>query len=150
MTHHSPCSHWCWTNNTLAAQSLSPKQNPAFPGYILTLPWQKIATPESARGKHTQGTTRATDYPRDTHTLPHHYNDVIMGAMASQITTLTIVCSTVYSGADERKHQSSTSLAFVLGIHRWPMNSPLKWPVTRKMFPFNDVITIPNCYKSVK
>ena len=63
-----------------------------------------------------------------------------MGAMASQITSLTIVYSTVYSGADQRKHQSSVSLAFVRGIHRWPVNSPLKWPVTRKMFSFDDVI----------
>ena len=69
-----------------------------------------------------------------------HYHDVIMGAIASQITSLTIVYSTVYSGADQRKHQSSASLAFVLGIHRWPVNSPHKWPVTRKMFPFDDVI----------
>ena len=69
-----------------------------------------------------------------------HYNDVIMGKMASQITSLTIVYSTVYSGADQRKHQSSASLAFVRGIQRWPVNSPHKWPVTRKMFPFDDVI----------
>ena len=59
-----------------------------------------------------------------------------MGAMASQITSLTIVYSTVYSGADQSKHQSSASLAFVWGIHRGPVNSPHKWPVTRKMFPF--------------
>ena len=63
-----------------------------------------------------------------------------MGAMASQITSLTIVYSTVYSGTDQRKHQSSASLAFVWRIHRWPVNSPHKWPVTRKMFPFDDVI----------
>ena len=69
-----------------------------------------------------------------------HYNDVIMGAMASQITSLAIVYSTVYSGANPRKQQSSASLAFVWGIHRWPMNSPHKWPVTRKVFPFDDVI----------
>ena len=69
-----------------------------------------------------------------------HYNDVIMTAVASQITSPTIVCSAVYSGTDERKHQSSASLAFVWGIHRWPVNSPHKWPVTRKMFPFDDVI----------
>ena len=69
-----------------------------------------------------------------------HYNDVIMSAMASQITSLTIVYSTVYSGADRRKHQSSVSLAFVRGIHRRPVNSPHKGPVTRKMFPFDDVI----------
>ena len=68
------------------------------------------------------------------------YDDVIMGTMASQITRLTIVYTTVYSGADQRKHQSSASLAFVRGIHRWPVNSPHKWPVTRKMFPFDDVI----------
>ena len=59
---------------------------------------------------------------------------------ASQITSLIIVYSTVYSGADERKQQSSASLAFVRGIDRWPVNSPQKWPVTRKMFPFDDVI----------
>ena len=69
-----------------------------------------------------------------------HYNDVIMGANASQITSLTIVYSTVYSGAVQRKHQSSVSLAFVRGIHRGPVNSPHKWPVTRKMCPFDDVI----------
>ena len=69
-----------------------------------------------------------------------HYNDVIMEAIASQITSLTIVYSVVYSDADQRKHQSSASLAFVGGIHRGPVNSPHKWPVTRKMFPFDDVI----------
>ena len=72
--------------------------------------------------------------------LQYHYNDVLMGAIASQITSLTIVYSTVYSDADQRKHQSSASLAFVRGIHRGPVNSPHKWPVTRKMFPFDDVI----------
>ena len=63
-----------------------------------------------------------------------------MEAIASRITSLTIVYSIVYSDADQRKHQSSASLAFVWGIHRWPVNSPHKWPVTRKMFPFDDVI----------
>ena len=67
-------------------------------------------------------------------------NDVMMSAIASQNTSLPIVNAAVYSGTDERKHQSSASLAFVRGIHRWPVNSPHKWPVTRKMFPFNDVI----------
>ena len=57
-----------------------------------------------------------------------------MRTMASQITSLTIVYSAVYSGADQRKHQSSASLAFVRGIHQWPVNSPHKWPVTRKSF----------------
>ena len=63
-----------------------------------------------------------------------------MSAIASQITSLTSVYSTVYPGADQSKHQSSASLAFVWGIHRGPVNSPHKWPVTRKMFPFDDVI----------
>ena len=60
--------------------------------------------------------------------------------MPSQITSLTIVYPTVYSGADQRKHQSSASLAFVRGIHRGPVNSPHKGLVTRKMFPFDDII----------
>ena len=62
------------------------------------------------------------------------YGDVIMGTIASQITSLTIVCSTVYSGADQRTHQSSASLAFVRGIHRGPVNPTHKGPVTRKCF----------------
>ena len=74
--------------------------------------------------------------------VQYHYRDVIMSAMASKITSLTIVCSTVYSGVDQRKHQSSASLAFVWGIHRSPVTSPHKWTVTRKMFPFDDVIMI--------
>ena len=69
-----------------------------------------------------------------------HYGDVIMDAIASQITSLTSVYFTVYSDADQRKHQRTASLAFVRGIHRGPVNSPHKWPVTRKMFPFDDVI----------
>ena len=69
-----------------------------------------------------------------------HYSDVIMGAIKSQITSLTSVYSIVYSDADQRKHQSSASLAFVRGIHRGPVNSPHKWTVTRKMFSFDDVI----------
>ena len=71
-----------------------------------------------------------------------HYCDVIMNTIASQITSLTIVYLTVNSGTDQRKHQSSASLAFVRGIHRRPVNSPHKGPVTRKMFPFDDVIMI--------
>ena len=80
------------------------------------------------------------------HALPclvKHYNDVIMSVIASQITSLVIVYSTVYSAVDQRKHQSSASQAFVRGIHRGPVNSPHKWPVTRKMFLFDDVIMKP-------
>ena len=88
-------------------------------------------------------------YLMDSSTFPYifqglfsdiHDNDIIMGTIGSHITNLTIVYSTVYSGADQRKHQSSVSLAFVWGIHRWPVNSLHKWPVTRKMFLFDDGI----------
>ena len=82
----------------------------------------------------------------ETSFLKKHYSDVIMGAIASQITILTIIYLILFSGADQRKHQSSASLAFVRGIHRWPVNAPHKWPVTRKMFPSDDVIMY---YKSL-
>ena len=65
---------------------------------------------------------------------------VIMGDMASQFTSPTIVYSAVYSGRDQRKYQSSASLAFVRGIHWWPVNSPHKRPVTRQKFPFDAVL----------
>ena len=81
--------------------------------------------------------------------IKKNYNDVIMGAMASQITSLTIVYSTVYSGVDQRKHQSSASLAFVRGIHRWPVNSLHKWTVTRKMFPFDDISMRTHCHRTL-
>ena len=68
-----------------------------------------------------------------------HYGDVIVGAMASQITSLTIVYSTVYSGTDQRN---------IKAPRHWPLCReftddwwiPHKWPVTRKMFAFDDVI----------
>ena len=58
---------------------------------------------------------------------PKYYN-VIMNGIASQITSLMVVYSTVYSRRRSKKHQSSASLAFVRGIHRWPVNSPHKGP----------------------
>ena len=67
---------------------------------------------------------------------PQHYTDVIMSTMASQITRRTTLYSNVYWGTVRCKYQSSASLAFV----RWPVNSPHKRPITRNMFPFNDVI----------
>ena len=69
-----------------------------------------------------------------------HYIDVIMITMASQITSLTIVYSTVCSGADIKQHQGSALLAVVREIHRWPANSLHKGQITRKMFLFDDVI----------
>ena len=71
---------------------------------------------------------------------PIYYSDVIMSAAASQITSVSIVCSTICLGAEQRKYQGSASLAFVRGIHRWPVDSPHKGPLTQKMFPFDDVI----------
>ena len=78
-----------------------------------------------------------------------------MNTMASQITGVSIVCSAVCSGTDQRKHKSSASLAFVRGssaslafvrgIHWWPVDSPHKGPVTRKMFLFDDVIMTERC-----
>ena len=73
-----------------------------------------------------------------------------MTTMASQITSLTVVYSIVYSDADQRKHQSSASLAFVRGIHRGPVNSPHKWPVTRKIFSFDDVIMCCECFQGIR
>ena len=79
--------------------------------------------------------------PNATDRWPHwHYDDVIMTMLASQITSLMVVYSIVYLGVNQRKHQSSASLAFVREIHRGPVNFPHKWPVTRKMFPLDDVI----------
>ena len=74
-----------------------------------------------------------------------HYDDVIMTARASQIISLTTIFWIVYSGPDQRKQQSSASLAFVRGIHRWPVNSPHKGPVTRKMMKSSWIT-----YKNVK
>ena len=78
-----------------------------------------------------------------------HYSDVIMGAMASQITGVSIIYSTVDSVSNQGKPQRSSSLAFVRGIHRTPVNSPHKGPVTRKMSPFDDVIMISSCCFSI-
>ena len=83
------------------------------------------------------------------------YSDAIISAMTSHITGVSIVYSTVCSGANQRKHQSSDSLVFVRGINQWLVNSPHKGPVTRKMFPFDHVImldsnwTFPDCNSSL-
>ena len=71
-----------------------------------------------------------------------HYCEVIISEMASLITDVLIVYSTVSSCADQIKYQSSALLAYVrrIRIHRWSVNSPHKGPVTRKMSPSDDVI----------
>ena len=73
-------------------------------------------------------------------TNERHHSDIIMSTTVSQTTSVLIVCSTVCSGVDQRTHQRSASLAFVRGIDRWPVDSPHKGPLTRKMFPYDDVI----------
>ena len=69
---------------------------------------------------------------------------IILYSSGNKITKITtgvsIVCSIVCSGADQREHQCSASLAFVTRIHRSPVYSPHKGPVMRKMFPFDDLI----------
>ena len=70
------------------------------------------------------------------YTRKTHYSDILMSTMSSQTNSVSIVYSTVQAYT-KRKHQSSTSLAFVRGIHRWPVNSPHKGPVTWKMLPFD-------------
>ena len=72
-------------------------------------------------------------------TAPRHYSDIILGEMASQITSLTIIYSTVYSGADQRKHQSSASLAFVRVIHQCG-EIPAQMARNAEMLPFDDVV----------
>ena len=76
--------------------------------------------------------------------LLDHYSDVIINAMAKSSAS-RLCCSTVCSGADQRKYQSSVPLAFMRGVPWWPEDSPHKGPITRKMFPFDDVIM----YRSV-
>ena len=78
----------------------------------------------------------------------HHYNDVIMSLMAYLIISLTIVYPSINSVTDQRKHQSSATLAFGQGIHRWPVNFQHKWPVTREIFPFDNVIILPTWINS--
>ena len=82
--------------------------------------------------------------------LQCHHSGVIMSAMASQITGVSIVRPTVCSRADQRKHQNSASLAFVRGIYPWPLDFPHKGPVTRKMFPFDDVIMFLLFFKAIQ
>ena len=69
-----------------------------------------------------------------------HYYDVIMTTIASQITSLTVVYSTVYSEGRSKKTLKLRVTGLCVGNSPGPVNSPHKGPVTRKMFPFDDVI----------
>ena len=70
-----------------------------------------------------------------------HYNGVIMGAMASKITTRDSLLNRIFRRRSKKawKHRVTGLCG---GIHRWPVNSTHTWPVTRKMLPFDDVIMI--------
>ena len=70
----------------------------------------------------------------------YHYSDVIMSILASQITGDSTVCFTVWLDQHQRKHQSPRYWSFVKGIHRRMVGSPHKGTVTRRPFPFDDVI----------
>ena len=69
-----------------------------------------------------------------------HYDDVIMSEVASQITSLTIVFTQPFIRAQIKENIKAPRHWPLCGIHRWPVNFPHKWPVTRKIFPFDDVI----------
>ena len=95
------------------------------------------------RGWYQNKTLSDTEFPKTPYKAINsrtHYNDVIMNMMASQITCLTIVYSTVYSRRRSRKTSKLGVTGLCGGIHRWPVNSPHKGPVRREMFPFDDVI----------
>ena len=121
--HHGTCvSHmpWCMSG------SLTRGGGENVPGACATLNFTYLA-----RGPLPEATLIL---------LYNHYSDVIMSAVASQITGVSIVCLAVCSGADQWKHPSFASLAFVRVIHQWLVNSPHKGPVMRKMFPFDHVV----------
>ena len=110
---------------------------------ILLLPWESHTWKDCLYidlGPMLQSSHGAVGYLKPQLNGIATHSDVIMGTTASQFTSLTIVYSAVYSGTVQSKHQSSASLAFVWGIHRWLVNSPHKWPVTLKMFSFDDLI----------
>ena len=133
-TSHAWALYWIWLMNIFATHAID-QQNGNRISCISSDTFSFVIFWRNTRVK---ACNKTPTYGNGTRTC--HYSDVIMGAMASQITSLSVVYSTVYSGGDQRKHQSSSSLAFVRGTHRWPVDSPHKWPVTRKMFPFDDVI----------
>ena len=70
-----------------------------------------------------------------------HYSDVIKGAMTSHHPHDCLL-NRLFRRRTTNTPKLYTSLAFVRGIHRWPVNSPHKWPVTRNIFPFDDVIIL--------
>ena len=127
----------CWLTNARLVRKL-------HGSIYFSLLWLKLITEYkwllTYLNLHQKSCCSSFNHYHSVRILPFHYDDVIMTMLASQITSLTVVYSIVYSGVNQRKHQSSASLAFVWEIHRGPVNFPHKWPVTRKMLPFDDVI----------
>ena len=135
---HPRMTRWTCRTSTCICTRLS-ASGVALTAAIVTSSSSTPGVSASNRRAATSCSSTCKRFYKHAKPISSHHHDVIMGTMASQITSLTSVYSTV-SGADQRNHQSSASLAFVWGIHRGPMKSPHKWPVTRKMFPFDDVI----------
>ena len=134
---------WDWMNNFIPHFTMTVITYPCWnESYFISVKWAKFHENFFSNTVTLLDLSEAPFSDRDEldQQLDYHYDDVITGTIASQITSLTVVYSIVYSDADQRKHQSSASLAFVQGIHRRPVNSPHKWPVTRKTFSFDDVI----------
>ena len=118
------CGPFCFSLSVLRVDILSATAHSLLSSCHWNMEWLKI----DGHSSRNMG-TRVVEFCYNT---VNHYGDVIMSMTASQITSLAIVYSTVYSGADQRKHQTSLSLAFVRAIHWWPVNSPHKGPVSRK------------------
>ena len=122
--------HWSLTLGSLSAQSRSVASDPSSQWYPLPSGFGRrpIQTRSDLGNIKDNGGVKCR--------VEWHVTNktITMDTIASQIISLTIVYSTVCSDANQRKHPSSASLAFVRGIHRGPVNSPHKWPVTRKRF----------------
>ena len=92
-----------------------------FHGFLLILHHTFSKTDKPTQQLHNDPQPGSIKAYSDTHVIRYHYNSVIMSAMASEITGVSSAYLTVCSGADQRKHQSSASLTFVRGAHRWPV-----------------------------
>ena len=107
---------------------------------------QQNACRQGAAGPTCERCLQAQEDPAGKGESDIHYSEVMMSAMASQITSVPIVCSNVCSGSGQRKHQSSASLAFVRGIHRWPVDSPHKGQLRGKCFHLMTSSCYANCH----
>ena len=105
----------------------------------MTLEWRFDVTPKSLLCNVSAG-KQQQKLDKQTHEwlCPQHYSDVIMRAVAYQITRISCLLN-VCSGSDQRKTSKLLVTGRLRGIHRWPVNSPHKGPVTPRMFPFDDV-----------